>query len=52
MGLWDKISGQFIDVIEWIDDSRDTIVYRFNRAGNEIKYGAQLTVREGQQAFY
>jgi len=52
MGLWDKISGQFIDVIEWIDDSRDTIVYRFNRAGNEIKYGAQLTVREGQQAVF
>ncbi|WP_338791608.1 SPFH domain-containing protein [Bernardetia sp. Wsw4-3y2] len=52
MGLWDKISGQFIDVIEWIDNSRDTIVYRFNRDGNEIKYGAQLTVREGQQAVF
>ncbi len=52
MGLWDKISGQFIDVIEWIDNSRDTIVYRFERAGNEIKYGAQLTVREGQQAVF
>ncbi|WP_291728351.1 SPFH domain-containing protein [Bernardetia sp.] len=52
MGFWDKISGQFIDVIEWIDNSRDTIVYRFNREGNEIKYGAQLTVREGQQAVF
>ncbi|WP_338765046.1 SPFH domain-containing protein [Bernardetia sp. ABR2-2B] len=52
MGLWDKISGQFIDVIEWIDNSRDTIVYRFKRDGNEIKYGAQLTVREGQQAVF
>jgi len=50
MGLWDRISGQFVDVIEWTDDSRDTLVYRFDRQGNEIKHGAQLTVRESQTA--
>ena len=50
MGLWDKLMGEFIDVIQWIDDSNDTLVYRFERHGNEIKFGAKLTVREGQVA--
>jgi hypothetical protein len=48
MGLWDKLLGEFIDVIQWIDDSNDTLVYRFERQGNEIKFGAKLTVREGR----
>ncbi len=52
MGLWDKIKGEFIDIIEWLDDSSDTLVYRFERYGNEIKYDAQLTVREGQAAVF
>jgi membrane protease subunit (stomatin/prohibitin family) len=52
MGLFDWISGQFIDVIEWTDDSNDTMVYRFPRQGNEIKYGAKLTVRESQVAVF
>ena len=52
MGLWDKITGEFIDVIEWTDDSDDIMVYRFERFGNEIKYGARLTVREGQAAVF
>ena len=46
------IKGQFIDVIEWTDDSRDTMVWRFERYGNEIKMGAKLTVREGQAAVF
>ncbi len=52
MGLFDWLSGQFIDVIEWTDDSHDTMVYRFNREDNEIKYGAKLTVRESQVAIF
>ncbi|MCT4611137.1 MAG: SPFH domain-containing protein [Pelagimonas sp.] len=52
MGIWDFLSGQFIDVIEWTDDTRDTLVYRFEREGHEIKYGAKLTVREGQAAVF
>ncbi|MEA3455083.1 MAG: SPFH domain-containing protein [Campylobacterota bacterium] len=52
MGLFDWISGQFIDVIEWTDDSHDTMVYRFERHGNEIKYGAKLIVRESQVAVF
>lgn len=52
MGLWDKIKGEFIDIIEWTDDSNDTLVYRFERYGNEIKYKSQLTVREGQMAVF
>ncbi len=50
MGILDKLFGEFVDVIEWLDDSGDTMVYRFERYGNEIKYGAKLTVRESQVA--
>ena len=52
MPIFDFLSGQFIDVIEWTDDTRDTMVYRFERYGHEIKYGAKLTVREGQTAVF
>src|SRR6056297_2400091 len=52
MGIWDFLSGQFIDVIHWTDDTRDTMVWRFEREGHEIKYGAKLTVREGQAAVF
>lgn len=52
MGLWDKIRGEFIDIIEWLDDSKNTLVYRFERHDNEIKSGAKLTVREGQAAVF
>ncbi|MEM9997034.1 MAG: SPFH domain-containing protein [Bacteroidota bacterium] len=50
MSLWKKMTGQFIDIIEWLDDSHDTLVHRFERADNEIKNGAKLVVREGQIA--
>jgi membrane protease subunit (stomatin/prohibitin family) len=50
--VWDWLSGEFVDVIEWTGDDRDTIVQRFERRGNAIKYGAKLTVREGQAAVF
>ena len=52
MGILDFLTGEFIDVIEWTDDTRDTMVWRFQRHGHEIKYGAKLTVREGQAAVF
>jgi membrane protease subunit (stomatin/prohibitin family) len=52
MGLWGKITGQFIDVIEWVDDSRDTLVWKYPDEDKEIKMGAQLTVRESQVAVF
>lgn len=52
MGIFDKIRGEFVDIIEWTDDSNDTMVYRFERLDNEIKMGAKLTVREGQVAVF
>ena len=52
MSIWDFLQGQFIDVIHWTDDTRDTLVWRFEREGHEIKYGAKLTVREGQAAVF
>lgn len=44
--------GELIDIIEWVDDSRHTIVWRFPRYQNQIKYGAQLIVRPGQLAVF
>jgi excisionase family DNA binding protein len=48
MALMDFLKRQFIDIIEWTDDSRDTLSYRFPDDDKEIKNGAQLIVRESQ----
>ncbi len=50
MGIFDIFHGEFVDVIDWTQTDSDTMVYRFPRYRNEIKYGAKLTVREGQTA--
>jgi excisionase family DNA binding protein len=50
MAILDFIKKQFIDVIEWTDDSRDTLSYRFPDDDKEIKNGAQLIVRESEKA--
>lgn len=50
--VFDLFKGEFIDVISWLDDTRDTMVWRFERRGQAIKYGAKLTVREGQAAVF
>src|SRR5262252_6840037 len=50
MAILDFISKQFIDIIEWTDDSRDTLSFRFPDDDKEIKRGAQLIVRESQVA--
>ncbi|GAB3685907.1 SPFH domain-containing protein [Angustibacter aerolatus] len=52
MGLMDRLRGELIDIIEWTDDTRDTIVWRFPRYENEIKMNARLVVREGQTAVF
>ena len=52
MSFMEKLRGQLVDIIEFLDDSRDTIVWRFPRQGNEIKNGAKLVVREGQVAVF
>jgi membrane protease subunit (stomatin/prohibitin family) len=52
MGLMNKLRAELIDIIEWVDDSRHTLVWRFPRYHNQIKYGAQLIVRPGQQAIF
>jgi excisionase family DNA binding protein len=48
MGLMDFIKGELLEVIEWTDDSRDTLSYRFPEEDKAIKNGAQLIVRESQ----
>ena len=50
MGLMDYLKTQFLEIIEWTDDSRDTLSYRFPDGDKEIKNGAQLIVRESQVA--
>ncbi len=50
MGFFNKLKGELIDIVEWIESGPDVIAYRFERYGNEIKNGAKLTVREGQWA--
>src|ERR1041384_3548740 len=52
MSILDAIRSQFIEVIEWLDDSGNTLVYRFPVQGQEIKNGARLTVRESQAAVF
>ena len=52
MGLFDFIKSELIDIIEWLDDTNNTLVYRFERHDNEIKNNAQLIVREGQKAIF
>ena len=50
MGLMDFIKGELIEIIEFSDDSRDTLAFRFPDEDREIKRGAQLIVRESQAA--
>lgn len=52
MAFLDIFGGEFIEIIEWTDDTRDTMVWRFPTLGKAIKYGAKLTVREGQAAVF
>jgi len=52
MGIFDAIRSQFIEVIQWLDDTGNTMLYRFPVQGQEIKNGAQLTVRESQAAVF
>lgn len=48
MSLLNLIKKQLIEIIEWTDDSRDTLAYRWPDEDKEIKNGAQLIVRESQ----
>jgi len=54
MGILDRLSpsSQFIEVIEWLDDTSNTLLYRFPVKDQEIKNGAQLIVRESQAAVF
>src|SRR4051794_11919374 len=50
--LWDKITSQLIEIIEWLDDGGETLAWRFPVRAQEIKNGAKLIVREGQNAIF
>ena len=52
MALFDKLRAELIDIVEWVDDSQHTLVWRFPRYRNQIKWGAQLIVRPGQSAVF
>lgn len=50
MGLFDFIRNELIEVIDWVDNSSDTLIWKFPDNENNLKNGAQLTVRESQVA--
>ncbi len=52
MGLFDFIKGEFIEVIDWVENDNDTVLWKFPDADKNIKYEAQLTVRESQKAIF
>jgi len=52
MGIFKSFKGELIDIVEWLDESNDTIVFRFKRHDNEIKNSARLVVRESQIAVF
>ena len=56
MSLWDSLTGaaraQFLDVIQYLDDSKNTLVWRFPIQGQAIQNGGKLVVREGQAAVF
>jgi membrane protease subunit (stomatin/prohibitin family) len=52
MGILDFVKGELIEVVEWLEDSGDVLVWRFPDKDHEIKMGAKLTVREGQAAIF
>jgi membrane protease subunit (stomatin/prohibitin family) len=52
MGLFEKLRAELVDIVEWVDDSRTALVWRFPRYHNQIKQGAQLIVRPGQTAVF
>jgi membrane protease subunit (stomatin/prohibitin family) len=52
MGIFNTLRNELIDIVEWVDDSKHTLVWRFPRHQNEIKNGAQLIVRPGQVAVF
>ncbi|MDJ0852746.1 MAG: SPFH domain-containing protein, partial [Myxococcota bacterium] len=52
MGFLDKLRAELVDIVEWVDDSRHTLVWRFPRYHNQIKNGAQLIVRPGQTCIF
>ncbi len=52
MDIWKKLTGELIDIVQFLDESGDTIVHRFERHNNEIKNGAKLVVRPSQAAVF
>jgi membrane protease subunit (stomatin/prohibitin family) len=52
MSILDRLRSELVDIIEWVDDSQHTLVWRFPRYRNQIKYGANLIVRPGQSAVF
>ena len=52
MGIFDFIRGELIEVIDWVEQSTDIMLWKFPDKDANIKYGAALTVRESQMAIF
>ena len=52
MSLGSFIKKQFIDILQWTEDTEGVLAWRYPMADNEIQYGGSLTVRESQVAVF
>jgi membrane protease subunit (stomatin/prohibitin family) len=52
VSILEKLRSELVDIVEWVDDDRHALVWRFPRYHNQIKNGARLIVRPGQQAVF
>ena len=52
MGLFNFIKSNLLKSLEWVDDSKDTLVYKYPMDGRQIQYGSKLTVRPSQVAIF
>ncbi len=52
MSIWERLKKELIDIVQHLDDTNNTLVFRFERFQNEIKNGAKCIVREGQAAVF
>ncbi len=56
MSFWNTLKShakaQFLDVIQWMEDDKETVVYRYPVFNQAIQDGGKLVVRPGQSAVF
>lgn len=52
MGIFDFLKNELLEIIEWREQDQNVVVWKFPDKNCDIKYGAQLTVRDSQSALF